>query len=84
MLADADFPLLVMLPGPSQPAKAASCVQTFHPESAPKKRRKSIVEDEKGELEGGTGSERSQRESGNPGLEGEQESFGAQLALGGV
>lgn len=74
MLADADFPLLAMLPGPSRPAKATSYVQTFHPESSPKTRRKSIAEDKKERLrEGRAMKEESERESGNPGLEGEQE-----------
>lgn len=63
MLADADFSLLVMLPGPSQPAKATFYVQTFHPESSPKEKKKTIVEDEKGDVEGGTGYERRVRES---------------------
>lgn len=63
MLADADFQLLVMLPGYSRPAKATNYIQTFHLESSPKKRRISIAEDKKVEVERAAGYERRVQES---------------------
>lgn len=52
-----------MLPGLCRPLKTSACVQTFHPESSSKKGKKSIAEDNIGELARRTGYDRRVRRS---------------------